>query len=54
MLVLGAKIEQKIYIGPDIVVTVLRIDGQSVRLGFTAPQEVRIDREEVKRKRDAA
>lgn len=48
MLVLARK-EGESVICPDqrIVVTVLSIDGKRVRLGFTAPADVAIHREEV-------
>ena len=37
-------------IGPNVVVTVLEIRGDTVKLGFDAPSEVRILREEVRRR----
>jgi carbon storage regulator len=53
MLVLKRHIDERIVIGDDIVIQVVRIqggEGGSVRLGITAPPEVRIDREEVRRR----
>lgn len=47
MLVLSRKEGQKVYIGRNIVVTVNRIDGHVVSLGFDAPQNVRIVRAEL-------
>ena len=47
MLVLSRKAEESMYIGDDIKITVLDIRGGQVRIGITAPQEVRIHREEV-------
>lgn len=47
MLVLSRKLNEKIVIGGDIVVTVVRIDRNQVRLGIEAPSDVRIFREEV-------
>ena len=38
---------QKLFIGEDIVVSVQRIRGGSVRLGFVVPPEVAVDREEI-------
>ena len=35
-------------IGPDIVVTVVRIRRDTVKLGITAPAAVDVDREEVR------
>ncbi len=37
MLVLTRKTEQKIHIGRDITVTILRIKGRSVKIGIEAP-----------------
>jgi carbon storage regulator len=47
MLVLTRKVGEKIYLGENIVVTVTAISGQQVRLGFTAPPEVAILRNEL-------
>ena len=47
MLVLSRKAEESMYIGHDIKITVLDIRGGQVRIGITAPQEVKIHREEV-------
>ena len=47
MLVLSRKAEESMFIGDDIKVTVLDIRGGQVRIGITAPQEVKIHREEV-------
>jgi carbon storage regulator len=50
MLVLSRKASQSITIGGTIEVTVLRIDGSTVRLGITAPPDVRIIRNELEEK----
>ncbi len=47
MLVLSRKAEESMIIGDDIKITVLDIRGGQVRIGITAPQEVKINREEV-------
>ena len=47
MLVLSRKLSQQIMIGPDISVTVVKIDKNHVRLGIKAPPEVAILREEL-------
>lgn len=47
MLVLTRKIGEKIVIDNCITVTVAAIEGNKVRLGICAPNDVRIDREEV-------
>ena len=50
MLVLTQRIGQRILIGDNIEVKVLRISPKegTVRLGFTAPIDIKIDREEVR------
>jgi carbon storage regulator CsrA len=47
MLVLSRKGEQKIPIGDNITITVLKVSGSVVRLGIQAPQGVRILRAEL-------
>ncbi len=51
MLVLSRKVGEKVVIDGCITVTVVAVDGNKVRLGVTAPPEVRVDREEVHRQR---
>ena len=52
MLVLTRKVGEKIVIDGSITVTIVAIDGNKVRLGITAPPEVRVDREEIHRARE--
>ena len=47
MLVLTRKIGESIRIGNDVTVQVLAIRGGQVRIGLTAPSDVRIFREEI-------
>ncbi len=47
MLVLSRKRGEVIIIGDDVIVTVLAVHGDRVKLGFNAPAEVTIHREEV-------
>jgi carbon storage regulator len=47
MLVLSRKINESIIIAGGIKVTVVKIDGNKVRLAFEAPPEVSILREEL-------
>jgi carbon storage regulator len=47
MLVLARKVGQRVYLGHDIVVTVLAANRQSVRLGIEAPASVHVWREEL-------
>ena len=50
MLVLARKLGEKIYIGNDIVVTVVEVRGAQVRLGFDCPVQIPVLREEVYRR----
>lgn len=47
MLVLTRKLKEKLIIGKDIVIEVLGVKGNQVRLGITAPSEIKILREEL-------
>ena len=47
MLVLSRKKDQSVRIGSDIVITIIEIRGDKVRLGFSAPKDVSIHRQEV-------
>ncbi len=48
MLVLSRKVGEKILIGDDIAVTVVRVSQGIVRIGVEAPQNLAIVREEIK------
>lgn len=50
MLVLTSKRGEKIRIGPDIELTVVRIGPGNVKLGVTAPPDVNIVRDEITRR----
>jgi len=47
MLVLTRKPQEKICIGENIVVTVLRTKGKAVRIGIEAPHDMRVLRGEI-------
>jgi carbon storage regulator len=47
MLVLSRKLNEKIVIGSDITITVVKIDRNQVRLGIEAPGQVPVYREEI-------
>lgn len=47
MLVLTRRFGQKIFVGDDIVITIVAINGQAVRVGIEAPTEIPIYRQEV-------
>ena len=47
MLVLSRRVDESLLIDKDIKITVLDIKGGQVRLGITAPQSIKVHREEV-------
>ncbi len=47
MLVLTRKLMEKLYIGNDVCVTVVRLEGGQVRLGIDAPRDVTVVRAEL-------
>lgn len=47
MLVLTRKLMEKLYIGDDVCVTVVRLEGGQVRLGIDAPRDVAVVRAEL-------
>lgn len=47
MLVLTRRVGEAIAIDKEIWVTVLEIQGNRVRLGFTAPESIRVVRDEL-------
>jgi carbon storage regulator len=47
MLVLTRKLMEKLFIGDDICVTVVRLEGGQVRLGIDAPRDVTVIRAEL-------
>ncbi len=50
MLVLTRKVGERIQIGEEISVTVVRIQGDKIRLGVDAPPTIAVHREEVFRR----
>ena len=47
MLVLNRKTSERIHIGNDIVVTIIKTGGNLVKIGIDAPLDVRILRDEI-------
>jgi carbon storage regulator len=54
MLVLTRRAGETIVIEGGIRVTVVSVQGDRVRLGITAPDSVRVDREEIHQRRAGA
>lgn len=52
MLVLSRKLKQEIMIGDDIKITVLKVKGNTVRLGIEAPRDIHVLRGEIPKKSD--
>lgn len=48
MLVISRKLGEKLYLGEDIVVTILEVNGHRVRVGIDAPGDVAILRGELR------
>jgi carbon storage regulator len=51
MLVLSRTIGEEIVIGAAICITVVAVQGDRVRIGINAPNDVLVDRQEVHKKR---
>ena len=47
MLILSRRLGESVTIGDDIVVTVVGVSGNQIRLGISAPKDVRVLREEI-------
>lgn len=47
MLVLKRKLGESVMLGDEIEVQVLSVEGDTVKLGFTAPQHIQILRKEL-------
>ncbi|MEX2026299.1 MAG: carbon storage regulator [Pirellulaceae bacterium] len=47
MLVLTRKLQERIKIGENVTITVLRVKGNAVRIGIEAPRSVRVIRAEL-------
>ena len=48
MLVLSRKVGERILVGDQVTITVVRITGGGVRIGIEAPPELSVIREELK------
>jgi carbon storage regulator len=47
MLILTRRVGERVVIGEEISITVLRIKGNQVRLGVNAPKNIAVQREEI-------
>lgn len=48
MLVLSRREKERLFIGENIVITIVRVAGGAVRVGIEAPDDVQVQREEVR------
>lgn len=48
MLILSRRVGESLKIGDNVTVTVLGYERGQVRIGVTAPKDVRVDREEIR------
>ncbi len=47
MLILSRRESERVYLGDDIVLTIVRVSGDKVRIGVEAPSNVKILRNEL-------
>ncbi|MHC1759573.1 MAG: carbon storage regulator CsrA [Negativicutes bacterium] len=47
MLVLTRKPGERLFIGDDIVITIVEVKGDNIRIGIEAPREVKVYRGEI-------
>ena len=47
MLVLSRKVNERLHIGDNIVITIVKIQGDKVRVGIEAPRDLPVVREEL-------
>lgn len=52
LLVLARKAQQEIMIGSDIIVSIIKVRGNKIKLGITAPADVAVSRPECQKKKD--
>jgi carbon storage regulator len=50
MLVLSRRERERLFVGDNIVITIVRVAGGTVRVGIEAPNDVQVQREEVRRR----
>jgi len=54
MLILTRRLNESVFIGEDIAITVLSITGKQVQIGIDAPSHVRVLRQEVKERLESS
>jgi carbon storage regulator len=51
MLILMRRAGESIYIGPNVVVTLVSLERNRARIGIQAPRDVAVDREEIAKRK---
>ena len=54
MLVLSRKVGEHIFIGDDVRITIVSTGSNKVRIGIEAPDDVKVDRDEVRASKEKA
>ena len=52
-LLLSRRVDESIFIGDDVKITLVSVNGKSARIAIEAPTDVRVDREEIRELRNA-
>lgn len=52
-LLLSRRVDESIFIGDDIKITLVSVNGKSARIAIEAPTDVCVDREEIRELRNA-
>lgn len=53
MLILMRRAGESIYIGPNIVITLVSLERNRARIGIQAPRDVAVDREEIAKRKQS-
>lgn len=51
MLILMRRAGESIYIGPNIVITLVSLERNRARIGIQAPRDITVDREEIAKRK---
>lgn len=53
MLILMRRAGESIFIGPNIVITLVSLDRNRARIGIQAPRDITVDREEIAKRKQS-
>jgi carbon storage regulator len=54
MLILSRRESERVHLGDDIILTIVRVNGDKVRIGVEAPSHIKILRTELERTSEAS